>query len=188
MNAFSPLITHSPAASSSTAVVRVPPASLPASGSVSPKPPRRPPRAQVGQPRLLLRLGAEPVDRVGAEAHPRLEGDRHRVVDPRQLLDRDAQHREVAAAPAVLLRERDAEQPEVAHRPHDVDREVVVAVPRLRVRRDLALGELAHDPAQRVVLLGELHVHGCDGLPGARNGGGRVERLPAGARGDRTLP
>ena len=39
MNAFSPLITHSPAASSSVAVVRVPPASLPASGSVSPKPP-----------------------------------------------------------------------------------------------------------------------------------------------------
>ena len=39
MKAFAPLTTHSALASSSTAVVRVPPASLPASGSVSPKPP-----------------------------------------------------------------------------------------------------------------------------------------------------
>jgi hypothetical protein len=36
MNCFEPLMTHSP--SSSRAVVRVAPASLPASGSVSPKP------------------------------------------------------------------------------------------------------------------------------------------------------
>ncbi len=36
MNAFSPSITHS--SPSSRAVVRVPPASLPASGSVSPNP------------------------------------------------------------------------------------------------------------------------------------------------------
>ena len=36
MNAFEPLITHSPVASSSTARVWVPPASEPAPGSVSP--------------------------------------------------------------------------------------------------------------------------------------------------------
>ena len=39
MNAFSPSMTHSSVASSSVAVVLVPPASLPASGSVSPNAP-----------------------------------------------------------------------------------------------------------------------------------------------------
>ena len=162
--------------------MRVPPASLPASGSVRPKPPERAPGAEVGQPRLLLGLGAEAVDRVGPEPHAGLEGDGHRVVDPGQLLDGDAQHREVAAAAAVLLGEGDAEQPEVAHAAHDVDREVVIAVPRLGVRRDLGLGEVTHDRAQRVVLLGELHVHGWGGLPGG------MERVTAGTRCDRTLP
>ena len=73
-------------------------------------------------------------------------------------------------AAAVLLGERDAEQPELAHGPHDVDREVVVAVPRLGVRARSRLGEVADDLAQRLVLLGELDVHGCDGLPGRWNG------------------
>ena len=110
MNAFSPLITHSPVASSSTALVRVPPASLPASGSVRPKPPRARPAQQVGQPALALLLGAELEDRVGAEADPGLEGDGHRLVDPAELLDGDAQRGEVGAAAAVLLGERQAEQ------------------------------------------------------------------------------
>jgi len=48
MNAFSPSITHSSAASSNTAFVRVPPASLPASGSVSPKAPRARPAHRSG--------------------------------------------------------------------------------------------------------------------------------------------
>ena len=51
MKAFSPLITHSPAASSSTARVRVPPASLPASGSVRPKPPSARPAQRSGSQR-----------------------------------------------------------------------------------------------------------------------------------------
>src|SRR3546814_7817613 len=44
--------------------------------------------------------------------------------------------------------------------PHDIDREVVVAVPGLRVRGDLPLGEVTDHRPQRVVLLGELDVHG----------------------------
>ena len=91
MKAFSPSITHSPVAASSTARVRVPPASLPASGSVSPKPPRARPATRSGQPALALLLGAEAVDRVGPEADTGLEGDGHRLVDPGQLLDGDAQ-------------------------------------------------------------------------------------------------
>ena len=118
MNAFSPSITHSPVASSSTALVRVPPASLPASGSVRPKPPSARPATRSGSQRLALLLGAEVEDRVGAEADAGLERDGHRLVDPGELLDGDAQRREVAAAAAVLLGERDAEQPELAHRQH----------------------------------------------------------------------
>ena len=49
MNAFSPSITHSPP--SSVARVRVPPASLPASGSVSPKAPSARPAHRSGSQR-----------------------------------------------------------------------------------------------------------------------------------------
>ena len=51
MNAFSPSMTHSPAASSWRARVRVPPASLPASGSVSPNPPSARPAQRSGSQR-----------------------------------------------------------------------------------------------------------------------------------------
>ena len=51
MNDFSPSITHCPAVSSSRALVRVPPASLPASGSVSPKPPSVRPAHRSGSQR-----------------------------------------------------------------------------------------------------------------------------------------
>ena len=47
-------------------------------------------------------------------------------------------------------------RPELAHLVHDVDREVVVAVPLRGVRRDLGLGELADDLAEGLVLSGQL--------------------------------
>ena len=76
-----------------------------------------------------------------------LEGDAHRLVDPADLLDRQAEAGEVAvlaeAGAAVLLRRGQPEQPELAHLLHDVDREVVVAVPLRGVRRDGGLGEVA---------------------------------------------
>ena len=51
-----------------------------------------------------------------------------------------ATHSEVKSAPraAVLLGHDQAEQAELAHRVHDLDREVVLAVPLRDVRRDLA--------------------------------------------------
>src|SRR5918995_731511 len=115
--------------------------------------------AQVGQPLLALRLGAEPVDRVGAEPDAGLERDGERLVDAGQLLDGDAERGEVGAAAAVLLGERDAEQAEPAHLAHDVEREGVVGVPALGVGRDLGLGEVTHDLAQGLLLVGELNVH-----------------------------
>jgi hypothetical protein len=116
---------------------------------------------QVGQPGVLLLLGAVGLDRVDAQPDGRLEGDPHRLVDPAQLLDRHAQAGEVAvlAGAAVLLRSGQPEQPELAHLLHHVDREVVVAVPLRGVRRDLGVGELADAAAELFVLAGQLVAH-----------------------------
>ena len=67
-------------------------------------------RAQPRQPLALLLLGAEQVDRLGAERGVRAQRDRHRGVHPRQLLDRERVGERVAAAAAVLLGERDPHQ------------------------------------------------------------------------------
>ena len=101
---------------------------------------------EVGQPGLLLLVGAERQDRVDAETDGCLERDAHRLVDAADLLDRDTEAGEVAvlARTAELLGRGEAEQPELAHLLHDVDREVVVLVPLRGVRRDLGLRELAH--------------------------------------------
>ena len=88
-----PLITHSPVASSSArrgagaarvgAAVRL----------GQPERAEHLARAQPRQPLALLLLGAEPVDRHRAERDARLQGDRHRGVDPGQLLQREARAR-----------------------------------------------------------------------------------------------
>ena len=95
-------------------VVVVPPASDPAPGSVSPKAPSTWPGTAAAATRALL-LGAEPVDRHRAERDRRLQRDGHRRVDPGQLLESDAEREVVAAHAAVLLGERQAEQPHLAH-------------------------------------------------------------------------
>ena len=148
MNVFWPSITHSCVASSSVARVRVAPASEPASASVNPKAPSTSPAIIGTRYVLLLRLGARVEERRRAQAHAGLERDRHRRVDARELLDREAVREVVGAAAAVLVRERQTEQPELAHGEHGVDGERVVAVPRLGVRRDLRFRELAHDAAE----------------------------------------
>ena len=76
-----------------------------------------------------------------------------------ELLERDAEGGEVGAAAAVLGRERQPEEAEVAHRGDGVDRELMGAIPGLDVRRDLGLGELAHHLAERFLLFAELEVH-----------------------------
>ncbi len=114
---------------------------------------------EVGQPLLLLLVGAVGQDRVDAEADTGLQRDADRLVDPAELLDRDAQRGEVRPRAAVLLRRGQPEQAEFAHGVHDVDREMVLAVPLRHVRRDLALGEVAHDLAERLVVLGQLERH-----------------------------
>ena len=116
---------------------------------------------QVGQPGLLLLVGAIGQDRVDSQPDRRLQRDRHRLVDAADLLDRDAQAGEVTvlARPAVLLRRRQAEQAELAHLLHDVDREVVCLVPVGCVRGDLRLGEVSDAVAEVLVLPGQFEAH-----------------------------
>ena len=116
---------------------------------------------QVGQEALLLGLAAVGEDRVDAQAHPGRQRDADRLVDPAELLDRDAQAGERAAVgglerPAELLGHDQAEQAEVAHRRHEVGGEVVLAVPLGDVRLDRLGGELADHLAEVLVVLAQL--------------------------------
>ena len=107
---------------------------------------------EVGQPLLLLLLGPEQEDRHRPERGVRGDRDRHRRVDPRQLLDRDRVRERVAAAAAVLLGDRDAHQPELGHLGDELVREAVLAVELLGDRRDLLERERAHRVADQLVL------------------------------------
>ena len=124
-------------------------------------------RRQARHPLLLLLLGPEQVDRLRAERRVRAQRDRHRRVHARELLDRDRVGQRVAAASAVLLRERDAHQPELPELLDDRVRERLRAVQLLRDRSHLPLGEVAHRAADQLVVVGEIEVHAIL-IPNAR--------------------
>ena len=137
MNCLAPSTTHS--SPSRTALVAVAPASDPAPGSV-------------GEPALLLLVGAVGEDRVDAQADGGLERDPDRLVDAAELLDRDAERDEVTLTPAVRLGGGQAEQAQLTHLVNHVDGEVMVAVPLRGMGRDLLLGEVTDDSTQLFVL------------------------------------
>ena len=60
---------------------------------------------------------------------------------------------------AVLLRERDAHQPELAELGDDLVGEALLAIQRLGHRRHLALGEVADGAADQLVVVREVEVH-----------------------------
>ena len=121
MKVLAPLSTQwSP---SRTAMVRVPAASLPAVGSVSPQAPEHLALRQRRQEPLPLGLGAEHEDLRGAEPVVRGDEQRHRRVDPGDLLDADAVLHRGHGRAAVLLGELDAQQPEVGEPRDDLVRE-----------------------------------------------------------------
>ena len=89
----------------------------------------------------------------------RAQRDRDRRIDACQLLH---DHRVVlcaAAGAAVLLRERDAHQVELAELANDLVREFVVTVELLGHGCDLGPSELAHRVAQQLLVCGEFEVH-----------------------------
>ena len=121
MNCLAPSITHSP--SSSRARVRDVAGVRAGLRLGQPEGAELLARAELRQPLALLLLGAEQVDRLGAERGVRAERDRDRGVDPRQLLDGERVGERVGAAAAVLLGERDAHQAELAELGDDLVRE-----------------------------------------------------------------
>ena len=158
MNCFAPSITHSP--SSRRARVRVLPASEPASGSVSPKAASRRPRAQLRQPLGLLLVGAPEVDRHRPQRRVRGHRDADRGVDARELLDRERVGERVGAAAAVLLRERDAHQAELAQLARRSRRGThLVRSSSSATGATSCAREVAHGVAQQPLLVGEVEVH-----------------------------
>ena len=113
MNCLAPSITHSP--SSSVAVVRTLPASEPASGSVRPKAASRSPLQSCGSHSAFCSSRPPEVDRHRPQRGVGGHRDADRGVDPGQLLDRQRVGEGVGAAAAVLLREGDPHQPQLAH-------------------------------------------------------------------------
>ena len=158
MNCFEPFTTHAP--STASAVVRVAPASDPASGSVRPKAASFLPEARSGSQRSCCSWTAEEEDRHRAERGVRRDRDRDRRVDPRQLFDGDRICDGVRAGPAVLLGDRDSQQAEVGHFAHELVREAGVAVELLGQRRYALPRERSHRVAEQLVLGREVEVHG----------------------------
>src|SRR5262249_9419748 len=93
-----------------------------------------------------------------AQRHAGFQRDRDRRVGPGQLLQRQAQREVIAAHPAVLLRERQPEQPHIAHLLDDVVREFAGLVETCGLRRDDAPGEILDGGAERLLLRIELVV------------------------------
>ena len=133
MKSLEPLTIHEP--SRSSAVVRVAPASEPASGSVRPKAASRRPDARSGANALLL---VRPVqeDRHRPERGVCGDGDRDGRVDARELLDRDRVGEGVPTGAAVLLRDRKSREPEPGELRDELVREAAVAVELGRDRLD----------------------------------------------------
>ena len=137
------------------AVVVVPPASEPAPGSVRPNAPIiAPERSRGSHSRFCSSVPNRKIGIAPSET-PGLQRDRHRRVDPGQLLQGDAQREVVAAHAAVLLGERQAEQPHLAHLADDVVGELVALVEVADGRRHDLLGELLDGLAQRLELVAE---------------------------------
>ncbi len=86
-------------------------------------------------------------------------GDRHGRVDPGQLLDRQRVRDGVAAGPAVLLRDRQAHQPELAQFRDELVGEARLAVELLGDRSDPLASELPDGVADELLLLREVEIH-----------------------------
>ena len=156
MNVLAPLITYS--SPSRIAVVRMPATSEPAPGSVIPRQPIRlalDPRHEVA---LLLLLGAEQVH--GRQDHVGLDREAHVGAAGARVAHALGAHERVevvAALPAVLLREAEAEIAQLAGPAHDLAGPVGV-LPLVAVGVHLLLHPGAHRLAQVEVLVGEEEV------------------------------
>ena len=139
--------------------MRVAPASLPPSGSVRPKAPRARPATRSGSQRSFC--SSVPNVKIGLAPRPTPADSVMPMLWSTRPISSMARHSVVKSAPdaAVLLGEDQAEQAELAHGQHRLEREGVVAVPGLGMGRDLGLGEVSHDLAEGLLLVAEVDVH-----------------------------
>ena len=160
MKILLPLMTNS--SPSRLYMVAIPPASLPAFGSVS----RRQPITLAGierrQPFLLLLFGAEGVDRVGGKRGVRRDQHAARTASLGDLFHHNDVGEHVQAGAAVLLGKI---APHEAHFTHLFDQRVgnrVLFVDFYGNRLDLFFDEIAHGRLQYLVILAQLEIHGSN--------------------------
>ena len=146
-------------------------------------------RAQPRHPLVLQRVGAERVHRPRAERGVRGHRDRHARVHPRQLLDRDRVAEVVRAAAPVLLGVRHPHQAELAELGHDLVREALLAIELLGHRSHLAVGEVAHQAPDLLLLLGQVELHAArDASPRAARSLSAESAMPGSGRRGRSGP
>ena len=117
-------------------------------------------RGQGHEEFLLLFLGAEHVDRVGAEGQVGRQGDAGGAADAGQFLDRDGVADVVGAAAAVLFGEDDPGQAEFAQPVvHQGPVETFFLVADAGRRRDLGLGETPDHVTDQLLLFGQFEIH-----------------------------
>ena len=104
-------------------------------------------------PDLLGRAVGQQRQRPRARVHG--DGDRGAGVGAGQLLEHEHVAEEVGPGAAVLGGDAHAHEPELAQGPEDVGREMVLAVPRGRPRRDLLVGEPARQRTDVALLVAE---------------------------------
>ena len=126
------------------------------------------------QARLLLGR-AVALDRRHGQPGVHGDGDREAGVVARELLDDQAERRVIEPGAAVLLGHRHAEHAELGERAQRLHRHAMLAVPRGRVRCDLALAELAHERLHLALGVAELGDH----APNACTMAGMAESEPA---------
>src|SRR4029077_6102624 len=122
--------------------------------------PQLPSREQLGQPALLLLLGAELVDRRRAQADRCFEGDADARVRPGNLFDGQAKGEKISAGSTVLFGKGKAEETNLPHLPLDVIAEPVLAVELLRSRSHHLPSEGAARVANRLLFGCQIEVHG----------------------------
>ena len=106
------------------------------------------------QPAVAQRVGAEVLDRARRPVEDELGEDRARHVGAGELLEHDRGLDVAEAGAAPPLADRDAEQLGLAHRVPRPLRELLGLVAVARHRRELALGDVAGELAQRGLVLG----------------------------------
>ena len=165
MNALVPLITQRP--SRNSARVAVAPASLPAPGSVSPKPHSLLAVSERNQPAFFLLLASEQVERACAQRDMRGQRDRRRRIRTGDLHDGQRIGYVVPARAAPLFGKRQTHEAELRHLAHELVREFFVRVVGLGSRSHFFAREIAAQRLNCFLLVGQVEIHCRQGFSGA---------------------